>query len=433
MNILVATDVFPPESGGSGWSTFYLARALAQRGHGVHVALPKLGIRGTQTREFEGIRVVEVGYRASNVPGLRAWQRTRALEKTFSAYLAECAREFDVIHAQHVLSISAAAAAKKIARVPVVSTVRDYWAVCLYGTLWRDEAICPICRGGEITRCLKQKYGGAAEFLQPAIPLVERELRRRQRALQESDAVIAVSNYVADMLRGIIPGDNLCVIPNLIDADETQQLADGRWQMADGVKLPAPRRARGPTSNVKRQTSDEHYLIFVGKLNRLKGADLLPEILRKSGVNLPLVVAGDGELKDTLARADGIELRGWVSNAESLQFLARAEALLFPSRWAEPLARTLLEAQALGVPTVALNTGGTRDIIGDNFNGLLAENVDEFAAQLRRLTGDAELRARLSENAKRVAQEKFSPAVVASQLENIYRGVAARFAIRDSR
>ncbi|MBI4675402.1 MAG: glycosyltransferase, partial [Chloroflexi bacterium] len=236
MNILFATDVFPPQSGGSGWSTFYLARALAQRGHRVQVALPKLGIVGTQTRVYEGLTVVEVGYRASNVPGLRAWQRTRALEKTFSAYLAECAREFDVLHAQHVLSISAAVAAKKIARVPVVSTVRDYWTVCLYGTLWRDEAICPICRGGEITRCLKQKYRGAANFMQPVVPLVERELRRRQRALQQSDAVIAVSDFVAGTLRGIVPEKTLRVVPNLIDVEETQQIADGGWQMADGVK-----------------------------------------------------------------------------------------------------------------------------------------------------------------------------------------------------
>ena len=37
------------------------------------------------------------------------------------------------------------------------------------------------------------------------------------------------------------------------------------------------------------------YLMFIGKLNSLKGADLLPEILAKSGVDIPLVVAGEGE------------------------------------------------------------------------------------------------------------------------------------------
>jgi len=409
VKILFATDVFPPKSGGSGWSTFYLARALVQRGHTVRVALPTPDINGTQARVYEGIDVVEVGYRASHAPGWRARQRPNAVAKTLGAYLAQCANEFDVIHAQHVLSIMAAAAAKKIARVPVVSTVRDYWHVCLYGTLWRDNAICPICRGGEITRCLRQRYGGAAKLMLPLVPFVTRELQRRQRALQASDAVIAVSHYVAGTLRGIVTDEKLRVVPNLIDMDETPRIAESGKRKAD-----------------------TRYLVFIGKLNVFKGADMLPEILIKSGASLPLLVAGDGELKDVLARAPGIELRGWVSNAESLQLLARAHALLFPSRWAEPLARTLLEAQALGVPTVACNTGGTRDIISDNFNGLLAENTDEFAAQLRRLMDDAELRARLSENAKCIAREKFSPGVVAAQLESAYESAICKlqFAIR---
>jgi glycosyltransferase involved in cell wall biosynthesis len=103
--------------------------------------------------------------------------------------------------------------------------------------------------------------------------------------------------------------------------------------------------------------------------------------------------------------------------------MAGARALLFPSRWAEPLARTLLEAQALGVPTVAWNSGGNRDIIRDNFNGLLADNVDEFSAHVRRLVGDDALCARLGENATQTAHERYSPDVVVSQLETIYQTV----------
>lgn len=406
MKILLATDVFPPQSGGSGWSTFHLARALQQRGHRIEIVLPKRGPREIQTRVYEGLNIVEVGYRASNIPALRAWQRTRALEKTLTAYLSERAREFDLIHAQHLLSISAAVAAKKISRIPVVSTVRDYWAVCLYGTLWRDNAICPVCRGNEITKCLAQKYGSAAQFMQPAIPFVERELQHRQHALQESDAVIAVSEFVADTLRGIVAKEKVRVVPNLIDVAETErQASNSPSREQRGIKCDMP---------------TAHYLMFIGKLNMLKGADLLPEIMRKSGTDIPLVVAGEGELSGKLANFQGIDMRGWISNAETLSLLARAQALLFPSRWAEPLARTLLEAQALGVPTIALNTGGTRDIIQGNFNGLLADSVEEFSAHVRRLVEDAELRTRLSENAKRVAQEKFSPNVVASQLELIY-------------
>lgn len=401
MNILIATDVFPPKSGGSGWSTFHLARALQQRGHRVEITLPKQGIQATHSRVYEGLNVVEVGYTATNVPGLRALERTRALEATWSAYLAERGRAFDLIHAQHILSIGAAVAAKKISHVPVVSTVREYWAVCLYGTLWRDDAICPICHGTEITRCLAQRYARAAQFMHPAVPLVEGELMRRQRTLQESDAVVAVSEFVASTLRAVTPNEKLHVIPNLIDPAETIALA----QQHPPAKSETP------------------YLMFIGKLNQLKGADWLPEILQKSGVEIPLVVAGEGEFKPKLTDCKGIDIRGWISNAETLGLLARAQALVFPSRWAEPLARTLLEAQALGVPTVACNTGGTRDIIEDNLNGLLAETVDDFAAHVRRVVHDPALQARLGANAKRAAQEKFSTGVVTAKLERLYQSV----------
>jgi len=406
VRILLATDVFPPKSGGSGWSTFYLARALIQRGHQVQVVQPKLGGQGIQSREYEGVPVVEVGYAASTLPGVRAWQRTPALESTLVSYLVEQGRAFDVIHAQHLLTIPAAVSAKKISNVPIVSTVRDYWHVCLYGTLWREHAICPTCHGVTLTRCLAQQYGNAAQFMLPLVPLVERELKRRQRALQESDAVIAVSRYVAETLAAIVLRHKIFVLPNLIDVQETQKIAETqKRQISNQTETSKP------------------YLLFVGKLNALKGADLLSEIMQQSGVALPLVIVGDGEFRQELTNFPSISVLGWLSNAETLGLLAGAQALLFPSRWAEPLARTLLEAQALGVPTVALNTGGTRDIIEGDFNGLLAANVDEFAVQLRRLVGDAELRHRLSENARRVAQDKFSPDVVVPQLETIYESV----------
>jgi glycosyltransferase involved in cell wall biosynthesis len=121
-----------------------------------------------------------------------------------------------------------------------------------------------------------------------------------------------------------------------------------------------------------------------------------------------------------LAEIKGIDVRGWLPNRETLGLMARATALVFPSRWAEPLARTLLEAQALGTPTVAWNSGGTRDIIRDNFNGLLATSTDEFAAQLRRLVGDSNLRLHLSANALRTAKDKFDADVVSAKLEAVY-------------
>lgn len=411
MRILIATDAFPPKCGGSGWSTFYLARALRARGHWVEIIMPKRGAPGIRTRAYDNLPVTEFGYEATDLPGLRAWQRTSVLDTQFSACLADHAREADLIHAQHLLTIPAAVIAGRTAKVPVVSTVRDYWHVCLYGTLWRaraggpgeDGAICPVCHGGELILCLRQKYGALASFARPFVPFVEKELERRQRALRESDAVVAVSRCVAETLNGVTDTRKISVVPNLIDIEEIRAIPNS--------PLPIP---------------DSPYLVFIGKLNPLKGADWLGEIVRRAKVNLRLVVVGDGPLASSLAGIPNIELRGLLPNEQALHLLAHAQALLFPSRWAEPLARVLLEAQALGTPTVALDTGGTRDIIEDGVNGLLSHNLDEFATQLARLSNDDPLRQSLSRAAKRIAEERFGDKVVAEQMERVYEKAVGR-------
>jgi glycosyltransferase involved in cell wall biosynthesis len=109
--------------------------------------------------------------------------------------------------------------------------------------------------------------------------------------------------------------------------------------------------------------------------------------------------------------------------------MGRATALLFPSRWAEPLARTLLEAQAVGAPTIALDTGGTRDVIEHDYNGLLAENETDFSAQIARLVADEALQQRLRANAKQVAANRFSPDKVLPQFEQLYAAALEKRAV----
>jgi glycogen(starch) synthase len=430
MRLLIATDAFPPKCGGSGWSTYYLARALRGCGHWVEIIMPKVGTPGVRTRAYDNLPVTEFGFAASNVPGLRAWQRASVLDGKFSAFLADRAAGANLIHAQHLLTIPAAVIAGRAAKVPVVSTVRDYWPVCLYGTLWRAGShapgefggICPICRGGELVRCLRQMYGAAAPLARPLLPLVERELERRQRALRESDAVVAVSHFVAEKLRGIVDDRKISVVPNLVDVEEIHRVVHTAVE-TDALSSPSP--LAGELSSPL-AIPNSPYLLFIGKLNELKGADRLGEITRRANVNLRLLVLGDGPLAGLLASEPNIDLRGWVSNEDALRLLAHAQALLFPSRWAEPLARVLLEAQAVGTPVVALDTGGTRDIIEHEVNGLLAQDLNEFAAQLARLLSDESLRQRLCRSAQRIASERFGDKVIARQMEEVYEKAVVR-------
>jgi glycosyltransferase involved in cell wall biosynthesis len=104
-------------------------------------------------------------------------------------------------------------------------------------------------------------------------------------------------------------------------------------------------------------------VLFVGRLVEAKGARDAVEAWRRSGVDLPLVMAGTGPLRGELsARAarlgSGLEVLGWVERDRLSGLYRRARALLLPSRWQEPFGITGIEALSFGVPVVAWESGG---------------------------------------------------------------------------
>jgi len=105
-------------------------------------------------------------------------------------------------------------------------------------------------------------------------------------------------------------------------------------------------------------------VLFVGRLVEAKGVRDAVAAWRRSGVGLPLVLAGTGPLRAELAaqaaRGEGPELEvlGWVDRDRLSGLYRRARALLLPSRWQEPFGIAGLEALSFGVPVVAWESGG---------------------------------------------------------------------------
>lgn len=412
MRVLLATDVFPPRCGGAGWSTYHLARALVRRGHEVRVVLPREGKRGRAERTYGGIPVVEFGYLSPRLPLLRNFFRNELLWPRLGRFLAGEIRKggYDLIHAQHSLTVPAAVRAGRAAGVPVVATVRDYWPLCYRATLLvREDTSCRGCRLSRAASCL----GLFPALL--AYPYLRGNVRRKAKALAQADAVIAVSRFLAGRLAAIVPAERLHVLPNLVDLEEVDRI------IAEGPALPFS----GP------------FLLFVGKVEANKGVHELLAALRQVASEvppegrLPLVVAGDGSLSgrvesELAALGWPAHLLRWAEHDTVLRLLARCELLLFPSRWEEPLSRVLLEACACGTPILAMATGGTPEILTDGQSGaLVLPEVEAFARRLQELLADPAGRRRLGEVARRTAEERFAAPVVAEQVERLYRGLLA--------
>lgn len=411
MRILIPTDAFPPVCGGSGWSTYELARGLRARGHEVLVVQPRPGSpTGIRATTYEGIGVREFGAAAPNLPYVRNYFKNERLYSRLSEYLATVIREerVDLVHAQHVLTSVPAIRAARAAGVPAVCTVRDYWPVCYWSDLIHttDEAVlCPKCSTGNMTRCIRPHAGAAWPLAIPMIVYMRANLARKREGLAEADAVIAVSSTIARDLRKRAPElatTRLEVIPNPVDVASLRARAAATSRPLEGA-----------------------YALYLGKLAPNKGTTHLVSIAERAGLRWPLVIVGDGPERASLenaARHSTLDIRftGWVDQTAATAWLAHASMLVFPSRGPESLSRVLLEASALGVPIAAMNTGGTPDIVVHGETGLLSQDADGLANDVRRLVHDEELRRQLTTAARQRAERLFDAPAVIRRIEQLY-------------
>jgi glycogen(starch) synthase len=377
--------------------------------------------------EYGGLSVEEL-----LVPDAPGWAHKLGLHKAWSERAAgrlmerratalALKGEPDVLHGQHAVSIVAASGAavkahRQGSKVVSLGTVRDYWPLCPTSTrLFADSQggifECRDCqRFSDYMRCTRASDKGGLRARPFAVARWVQTLRA-SRQLAKCDVVIAVSDYVLRELArsGRVPPGKLKSIPNLLHLPSVEKAMSGPWPLED--LMPG-----------------DPFLLFVGKWDANKGAQMLPGALARAGVRLPVVLAGDGPLRAQLeadAARLGLHFRfhNWLDNDAILVLMKRATALLFPSAWQEPLSRVLLEGCGAGAAIVALNTGGTSDVIAHGESGWLANSEEEFAEGIRRVVRDAELNAKLRAGARERAEEKFDAGKVSAQVEELYRSL----------
>jgi len=160
------------------------------------------------------------------------------------------------------------------------------------------------------------------------------------------------------------------------------------------------------------------HVLYVGRLSEEKGVRELAEAAR----DLPLVVVGDGPLRDLLPEAVG-----FVPPAGLGPYYDRASVVVVPSR-REGYGMTAREAMAHGRPVVASAVGGLVDAIEDGVSGVLVPPGDVGALReaLRRLLDDPPLRRALGDAARLEARRRFSVDVARDAVIDVYRAIAAR-------
>jgi glycosyltransferase involved in cell wall biosynthesis/predicted metal-dependent phosphoesterase TrpH len=149
------------------------------------------------------------------------------------------------------------------------------------------------------------------------------------------------------------------------------------------------------------QLPDAINVLYAGRITHEKGAELLAETFmqaRLSDPRLHLVLAGGGPEQEALRERVGehATFLGWLEGIELARAYASADIFLFPSR-TDTFGQVILEAQASGLPVVAIAEGGPRSLVEHGVSGLLCEaEAGALAERVVELAGSPLLRRRLA-------------------------------------
>ena len=336
-----------------------LAAELRTRGHRTTILAP-----GSRPSEDAGVRIVgrpvRVPYRGTVAPisfSPGAWRRIRSAMRTFDP---------DVIHAHEPLTPSTSMLAVLAAEAPVVAT--------FHASLDRSRLM---------------------ELAGPALRQVSGRI----------DAAVAVSDAAASFVRRVVRVP-LEIVPNGVDVPAFSD--PGR--PVEG--LPA-----GPK------------ILWVNRLDPQKGFEIMLrafEQLASEVGEVHLLVAGDGRDRVLLRSLPG-DLRsrvmrlGTVPHEVLPRYHAAADVFASPATGQESFGIVLVEAMAAGVPVVATDIPGYREVVRDGVDGLLVPPNDPnaLAAAIRRVLSEPELAAALKAAGRSRAQA-FSWLAIAPRIEAVY-------------
>jgi glycosyltransferase involved in cell wall biosynthesis len=364
MRLLFFAHAFLPIVGGAERFLDRLAREMCARGHDVRVLAAR--VRGQDNR-------VDAPYRLLRYP--KPFSRKRFARHTV-AYLwrATLGWRPDCVHVQSAYPPGYSAA-----------------LFCHWKRLpW---AVRPV--GGDVL---------AGERIQDDPVLRERV----RRSLLRATRVVAQSVELEDLLRSLgVPHERLTRIPN-------------------GVDLPG---------ESGREPQDETTVAALGMLFRKKGFDVLIDAFREVRERVPtarLVIAGEGGERSGLedrVRAHHleacVELPGVLDEPGKRRLLERASLFVSSSR-REPFSNANLEALAAGLPIVATDVGGNREMIDEGQNGFLVppEDPRALAAAIVRLLKDRALAAKLGRAARERARS-YSWRTIGDRYADLYQTLAS--------
>lgn len=309
----------------------------------------------------------------------------------------------DVMHVhnyKYILTPSIFSAAKDLG-VSTILTLHNYRLACPGGQFLRNGCVCEDCMNGFPYRMLWHRCTSDNVVKNISQFYLYWGTRRRNFLAPWVDAYIALSNFgKSKFITAGLPQAKVFVKPNFIDDPI-------------GVNLSANSTAGA---------------IFVGRLSKEKGVDILVDAWSK--INYPLKIVGDGPLLNLLRRraTTNISFDGTLSYQDVLKQVAQSSFLILPSVCYEGCPMTPIEAMALGKPVLASDLGPRSEMVKNGLNGFLypPNDVHALREKIQELIENHELRDKMGHNARKDYLTNYTPETNYNKLIDIYRQAISR-------
>ena len=305
----------------------------------------------------------------------------------------------DLVHVHNIIGGITYSILRTIRKqgIPIVATIHDFRLLCpAYAFINGKNDVCEKCLGGKYYHCISERCSPKG-FTRSILLAVESYLRDFLIPFTKAfDEIIFVSEFSRNKYLQVYPG---LKEKNVIIFNSTNEF--------DSCKTKG------------------NYFLFFGRLVPIKGVITLLKAF-KNLPNCKLVIAGDGELKETIEnlKTTNVELIGYKCGIELKEIIKNSFFVILTAECYETNSMVIVESFALSKPVIASKIGAIPELILNGKNGFTFEpkNSIELGEIIEKCAEmSAERYYEISNEAFISAVDNFSPEVCYDSLIELYK------------
>jgi len=231
--------------------------------------------------------------------------------------------------------------------IKIVQTIHDSQMICPYHRLYnfQEDKICTKCVTGSFFNCIDDKcfdgsslksiVGATESFFYHSMSYYEKHI----------DQYISPSSFLANLVKKRVKDKVIDIIPNFSDKFENLRSDKG------------------------------NYYLYYGRISSEKGILELSDIFKELKFKLIIIGSGDQEdkLNKKIENVKNIVFLGSKSGRELFSYVTNAKYVVQPSKWYENCPMTVIESFTYGIPVIASDHSGFKDLIRHKETGFLLD------------------------------------------------------------